>query len=194
MRIGIYGGSFDPPHFGHKNVAYYTIKNLNLDKLLIIPVGKASHGKNHLSNNDLRYKMCEIVFGKMEKVEISRIEMEDSETSYTYKTLNNIINIYGKDNEYFEIIGGDSAAYFTKWKNYKEILENSTVVILRRKGYKSEITSDKIIQFENEYFDISSTKIKEKLRNNEDCSGILDDKLIEFIKENNLYIKNKKLL
>ena len=49
------------------------------------------------------------------------------------------------------------------------------------------LTSDKIIEFENEYFDISSTEIKEKLRNNEDCSGILDDKLIEFIKENNLY-------
>ena len=97
------------------------------------------------------------------------------------------MEIYGKDNEYFEIIGGDSAAYFTKWKNYEEILENSTVVILRRKGYVSEIDSDKIIEFENEYFDISSTEIKEKLRNNEDCSGILDDKLIEFIKENNLY-------
>ena len=187
MRIGIYGGSFDPPHFGHKSVAYYTIKNLNLDKLLIIPVGRASHGKNNLSDNILRYEMCDIVFGSLDKIEISKIEIEKDEISYTYKTLNEIMEIYGKDNEYFEIIGGDSAAYFTKWKNYEEILENSTVVILRRKGYVSEITSDKIIEFENEYFDISSTEIKEKLRNNEDCSGILDDKLIEFIKENNLY-------
>ncbi|WP_300327808.1 nicotinate (nicotinamide) nucleotide adenylyltransferase [Fusobacterium sp.] len=189
MRIGIYGGSFDPPHFGHKNVAQYAIENLKLDKLLIIPVGRASHGKNNLSDNILRYEMCNLVFGDIEKVEISKIEIEKNEISYTYKTLDNLMEIYGRENEYFEIIGGDSAAYFTKWKNYKEILENSTVVILRRKGYVSEIKSDKIIEFENDYYDISSTEIKQKLKNDEDCSDILDLKLIKFIKENGIYKK-----
>lgn len=189
MRIGIYGGSFDPPHFGHKNVAQYAIENLKLDKLLIIPVGRASHGKNNLSDNILRYEMCNLVFGDIEKVEISKIEIEKDEISYTYKTLDNLMEIYGRENEYFEIIGGDSAAYFTKWKNYKEILENSTVVILRRKGYVSEIHSDKIIEFENDYYDISSTEIKQKLKNDEDCSDILDLNLIKFIKENGIYKK-----
>ncbi|WP_300361543.1 nicotinate (nicotinamide) nucleotide adenylyltransferase [Fusobacterium sp.] len=189
MRIGIYGGSFDPPHFGHKNVAQYAIENLKLDKLLIIPVGRASHGKNNLSDNILRYEMCNLVFGDIEKVEISKIEIEKDEISYTYKTLDNLMEIYGRENEYFEIIGGDSAAYFTKWKNYKEILENSTVVILRRKGYVSEIKSDKIIEFENDYYDISSTEIKQKLKKDEDCSDILDPKLIKFIKENGIYKK-----
>ncbi len=189
MRIGIYGGSFDPPHFGHKNVAQYAIENLKLDKFLIVPVGRASHGKNNLSDNILRYEMCNLVFGDIEKVEISKIEIEKCEISYTYKTLDNLMEIYGRENEYFEIIGGDSAAYFTKWKNYKEILENSTVVILRRKGYVSEIHSDKIIEFENDYYDISSTEIKQKLRNEEDCSDILDPKLIKFIKENGIYKK-----
>lgn len=189
MRIGIYGGSFDPPHFGHKNVAQYAIENLKLDKLLIIPVGRASHGKNNLSDNILRYEMCNLVFGDIEKVEISKIEIEKDEISYTYKTLDNLMEIYGRENEYFEIIGGDSAAYFTKWKNYKEILENSTVVILRRKGYVSEIKSDKIIEFENDYYNISSTEIKQKLKNEEDCSDILDPKLIKFIKENGIYKK-----
>lgn len=189
MRIGIYGGSFDPPHFGHKNVAQYAIENLKLDKLLIIPVGRASHGKNNLSDNILRYEMCNLVFGDIEKVEISKIEIEKDEISYTYKTLDNLMEIYGRENEYFEIIGGDSAAYFTKWKNYKEILENSTVVILRRKGYVSEIKSDKIIEFENDYYDISSTEIKQKLKNDEDCSDILDLNLIKFIKENGIYKK-----
>lgn len=187
MKIGIYGGSFDPPHLGHKKVAEFVVKNLNLDKLLIIPVGIASHGKNNLSNRFLRYEMCILNFSNIEKVEVSKIELEKDELSYTYRTLENLINIYGKNNEYFEIIGSDSAAYFTKWKNYDEILENSTVVILRRKGYNSEIKSKKIIEFENSYFDVSSTEIRERLKENKDCSEFLDKKLIEFIKENNLY-------
>ena len=47
MRIGIYGGSFDPPHYGHRNIAEFVIKELSLDKLLVIPLGIASHGKKY---------------------------------------------------------------------------------------------------------------------------------------------------
>lgn len=188
MRIGIYGGSFDPPHIGHKNVAEFVIEKLNLDKLLIVPIGTASHGKNIMTSAENRVKMCELTFGRIEKAEISMVEIEMKEVSYTVKTLEALIEKYGREAEYFEIIGEDSAAYFDKWKDYKKILELSTVVVLKRKGYENIIDSPKIMILDNPYFDISSTEIKNKIKNNENISEFLTKETEKFIKEKELYI------
>lgn len=189
MRIGIYGGSFDPPHYGHKNIAEFVIEKLNLDKLLIVPVGVASHGKDNLSSSSIRMKMCELTFGKIEKAIVSPIEIQMEGVSYTFKTLEKIIEEYGKENDYFEIIGEDSANYFDKWKEYEKILELSTVIVLKRKGFKNVVDSSKIVTVDNPYFNMSSTEIKEKIKNNEDVLEFLTKETLEFIKKENLYKK-----
>ena len=189
MRIGIYGGSFDPPHYGHKKIAEFVNEKLNLDKLLIVPVGIASHGKNNLTSSADRMKMCEMTFGNIKNVCVSSIEIDMEGVSYTYKTLEAVIKNFGEDNEYFEIIGEDSANYFDKWKEYEKILELSTVVVLKRKGFKNIVNSPKIVTVDNPYFNISSTEIKEKIKNGEDVSDFLDKETEKFIKEKKLYIK-----
>ena len=189
MKIGIYGGSFDPPHRGHKNIAEFVIKQLDLDKLLIVPIGIASHGKNNLTPAQKRMKMCELTFGDIKNIEISSVEIDMEGISYTFKTLEALIEKYGQEHEYFEIIGEDSAAYFDKWKEYKKILELSTVVVLKRKGFKNIVNSPKIVTVDNPYFNISSTEIKEKIKNGEDVSKFLDEETEKFIKEKKLYIK-----
>lgn len=187
MRIGIYGGSFDPPHYGHKKIAEFVTEKLNLDKLLVVPVGIASHGKNNLSSSEDRMKMCEMTFGKIEKACVSSVEIDMEGVSYTYKTLEEIIKKFGDENEYFEIIGEDSANYFDKWREYKKILDLSTVVVLKRKGFKNIVNSQKIITVDNPYFDVSSTEIKEKIKNGEDVSSFLTDETEKFIREKKLY-------
>ena len=187
MRIGIYGGSFDPPHYGHKKIAEFVTEKLSLDKLLIVPVGIASHGKNNLTSSADRMKMCEMTFRNIKNVCISSIEIDMEGVSYTYKTLEAVMKNFGEDNEYFEIIGEDSANYFDKWKEYEKILELSTVVVLRRKGFKNIVNSSKIVTVDNSYFDISSTEIKEKIKNGEDVSDFLDKETEKFIKEKKLY-------
>ena len=99
MRIGIYGGSFDPPHYGHKKIAEFVTEKLNLDKLLIVPVGIASHGKNNLTSSADRMKMCETTFGNIKNVCISSIEIDMEGVSYTYKTLEAVIKKFGEDND-----------------------------------------------------------------------------------------------
>ena len=187
MKIGIYGGSFNPPHIGHRNIAEFVIKELDLDKLLIIPIGIASHGKTIYTSSEDRVKMCELTFGDIPKTEISTVEIDMKGTSYTFKTLEVLRNKYGEEHEYFEIIGEDSAAYFDKWKEYEKILEQSTVVVLKRKGYKNIINSPKIKIVDNPYFDISSTEIKNKIKNNEDVSMFLTEKTEKYIKNKGLY-------
>lgn len=187
MKIGIYGGSFDPPHRGHKNIAEFVIKKLDLDKLLIVPIGIASHGKNNLTSAQKRMKMCELTFGDIKNIEISSVEIEMEGISYTFKTLEALIKKYGQEHKYFEIIGEDSAAYFDKWKEYKKILELSTVVVLKRRGYTSVIDSPKMITVDNPYFNVSSTEIKNRIKTGKDISEFITEETEKFIKAENIY-------
>lgn len=187
MKIGIYGGSFNPPHYGHENISKLVIEELNLDKLIIIPVGTACHGKNNLLDGEERYNLCKVSFEDIEKIEISRIEIDSDEVSYTYDTLKKIIKKYGKEHEYFEIIGEDSAAYFDEWKNYKDILNLSKVVVLKRKGYTSAVKSKNIIEIENDYYDVSSSEIRENLHKGKNCKNSLKKEVLDYIKINKLY-------
>lgn len=187
MRIGIYGGSFNPPHRGHENITKLIIKELKLDELLIIPIGTPCHGKTNLIDSNERYKLCELSFKDIDKVKISRIEIDSNDTSYTYDTLKKIIKSYGKEHEYFEIIGEDSAAYFDKWKDYKKILKLAKVVVLKRRGYTSVINSDNIIEIENDYYDISSSKIRHSIRKGKDCKEFLKKEVLDYIQNKELY-------
>ncbi len=186
MKIGIFGGSFNPIHKGHEAMAHFALKKLNLDKLIIIPVGIASHKKNNFLDAKLRLELCKKVFEDFENIEISNIEIKSSETSYTYKTLQKIIELYGEEQEYYEIIGEDSIDYFEKWKNYKEILEKSKVVVFRRKNSNKEykhLKHKNIIYLESPYYNISSTEIRERIKNKKDLKDLVNEKIEEIIKE-----------
>ncbi|STO31070.1 Nicotinate-nucleotide adenylyltransferase [Fusobacterium necrogenes] len=187
MKIGIYGGSFNPIHKAHVEIVNYITRELNLDKVIIIPVGKPSHRNDNMLSGELRKKMCELAFEGKEKVIVSDIEIKNKKTSYTIDTLKKIISFYGGHHEFYEIVGEDSAYTFPKWKDYKQILTLSKLVIFRRKGYESEIKNKNIIYLNTPYYDISSTLIRKKLSNKENIDDLLPKKVAEFIKYNNLY-------
>lgn len=188
MRIGIYGGSFNPIHRGHISVAKYALEKLGLDKLIIIPVGIPSHKENNLVNGKLRMEMCRLAFENMGKIEISDIEINNCGTNYTYDTLMKIKNIYGQG-EYFEIIGEDSGENFIKWKNYKEILKESKVIVLRRKGYKKVIENENMVYLSSPYFEISSTELRNYIKLNKNIKKYIPDKVEKFIRKHRLYEK-----
>jgi nicotinate-nucleotide adenylyltransferase len=188
MKIGIYGGSFNPIHNGHIYIAKFIVENLGLDKLIIIPVGNPSHRENILIDGKLRLEMCKIAFKNEEKIEVSDIEINSNELSYTYDTLLKIINLY-PENEYFEIIGEDSGAYFHKWKNYKEILKLAKVVVLQREGYTTAIKDSNLLQIKNPFLNFSSTRIRESISKEETIENMVPKEIDEFIKVNKLYKK-----
>ena len=137
MKIAIYGGSFNPMHIGHEKIVDYVLKNLDMDKIIIIPVGIPSHRENNLEQSNTRLKICREIFKSNEKVEVSDIEIKSEGKSYTYDTLLKLIEIYGKDNEFFEIIGEDSLKNLKTWKNYKELLNLCKFIVFRRKDDKN---------------------------------------------------------
>lgn len=189
MKIAIYGGSFNPMHIGHEKIVDYVLKNLDMDKIIIIPVGIPSHRENNLEQSNTRLKICREIFKNNKKVEVSDIEIKNEGKSYTYDTLLKLIKIYGKDNEFFEIIGEDSLKNLKTWKNYKELLNLCKFIVFRRKDDKnteidSEFLNNKnIIILENEYYNISSTEIRNKVKNGEDITGLVNEKVKNLIKK-----------
>ncbi|AVQ25413.1 nicotinate (nicotinamide) nucleotide adenylyltransferase [Fusobacterium periodonticum] len=189
MRIAIYGGSFNPMHIGHEKIVDYVLNNLNMDKIIIIPVGIPSHRENNLEQSDTRLKICKEIFKGNKKIEVSDIEIKSEGKSYTYDTLLKLIDLYGENNEFFEIIGEDSLKSLKTWKNYEELLKICKFIVFRRKDDKNiQIDEDflnnkNIIILENEYYDISSTEIRNMVKNNEDISAFVNKKVKKLIEK-----------
>ena len=187
MRIAIYGGSFNPMHRGHEQIVEYILKNLNMDKIIIVPVGIPSHRENNLEQSDTRLKICREIFKDNSKIEVSDIEIKSDGKSYTYDTLIKLIEVYGKNNEFFEIIGEDSLKNFKTWKNYKELLKICKLVVFRRnddedkKIDKEFLKNSNIIILKNEYYNYSSTEIREKVKNGEDISNVVNKNVEKII-------------
>lgn len=189
MRIAIYGGSFNPMHIGHEKIVDYVLNNLNMDKIIIIPVGIPSHRENNLEQSDTRLKICKEIFKGNKKIEVSDIEIKSEGKSYTYDTLLKLMVLYGENNEFFEIIGEDSLKSLKTWKNYEELLKICKFIVFRRKDDKNiqideEFLNNKnIIILENEYYNISSTEIRNMVKNNEDISAFVNKKVKKLIEK-----------
>lgn len=189
MRIAIYGGSFNPMHIGHEKIVDYVLNNLNMDKIIIIPVGIPSHRENNLEQSDTRLKICKEIFKGNKKIEVSDIEIKSEGKSYTYDTLLKLIDLYGENNEFFEIIGEDSLKNLKTWKNYEKLLKICKFIVFRRKDDENiqideEVLNNKnIIILENEYYNISSTEIRNMVKNNEDISNFVNKKVKKLIEK-----------
>ena len=189
MRIAIYGGSFNPMHIGHEKIVDYVLNNLNMDNIIIIPVGIPSHRENNLEQSDTRLKICKEIFKGNKKIEVSDIEIKSEGKSYTYDTLLKLMDLYGENNEFFEIIGEDSLKSLKTWKNYEELLKICKFIVFRRKDDKNiqideEFLNNKnIIILENEYYNISSTEIRNMVKNNEDISAFVNKKVKKLIEK-----------
>ena len=133
-RIGIFGGSFDPPHKGHLHIAKLFIKKLKLNKL-IWSVSK----KNPLVEKKYFYNFRQRkILSKKITSKIKNIKINDFDKKYSYQLLNTLKKKY-KDKKFFFLIGSDNVKFLHKWKKLSSILNTSTLVTISRPGYLKEI-------------------------------------------------------
>lgn len=189
MKIGIFGGSFNPVHNGHIFIAKYIMEKKSLDKIIFIPVGLPSHRENNLLSSKHRLNILSLALENEKSFEISDIELKEEKVSYTIDTLRKIKEIYPND-EIYEIIGEDSAAYFEKWKDYKEVLKLSKVLVFMRKNSIVKENFENMEFLDTPYIDISATMVRENIRKGIDISNLIDEKVYEYIKNNKLYLED----
>lgn len=180
MKIGIYGGAFNPPHLSHIKIVKELLKRKYLDKIIIVPVGN-KYEKEDLIDFQNRYNMLKLIF-KNKNIIISDFENQNKNI-YTYQTLDYFQNKYPKDQIYF-ITGADNIKQINTWKNYDYILEKYNILAIPR---NNKCPKNKKIIYTNIIVEpISSTNIRKNIKNQKQY---LDKKIINYIKKNNLYNK-----
>ena len=187
MKIGILGGTFDPPHNAHKEIANRALQQFNLEKILFIPAG-VSWQKNDALDYAFRYKMTELLIDENSKFEISDIENNLNKPTYTIETLKKL-NLE-KENTYF-ILGADAASGITSWNSYKELVKYTNFLIAPRESVSNTELKD-IFPFEfqsinGSYLDISSTNVRKIINTENNLEEFIPFEIIKFIKENSLY-------
>ena len=141
MKIGIFGGSFNPPHKMHVDIANHLIKQQCVDKVIFVPTGSKYAYKNNLIEEEHRLSMLEILSKKNKNIMVSDYELK-SEVVYTIDTLKYFKETYPNDEIYF-ICGLDNFSYIDKWKNGEEILNNYRIIVINRSGNNLDELLDK---------------------------------------------------
>ena len=165
MKIGIFGGSFDPIHLGHTRIINEAIIALQLDKMLIVPTKHNPWKEDSVANNQQRIEMIQIALKDNSKCEVCTLEIDrqDNEKNYTIDTIKELKKIYKNDQLYF-MMGMDQASQFDKWKSAKEISELVQLVAFNRKGYQKNdvLNLFKLIQLLNQALNLKR-EIKKSL-------------------------------
>ena len=129
MRIGIFGGSFDPVHIEHVRLAEAAVESLALDALLIMPAHTPPHKTDKaLSSDGDRLEMCRLAFEGCKKTQVSDYEMRAGGTSFTYLTCRHFRRLYPEAKLYW-LVGTDMLRDFPSWKNPEEILSLATLAV-----------------------------------------------------------------
>jgi nicotinate-nucleotide adenylyltransferase len=188
-KIGIYGGTFDPIHIGHLITTRFVLEQRNLDKIIFIPCN-ISPLKTHLNSSSSkdRLNMLKLAIDRMPQFGFSDYEIKKGDVSYTIETIREMKKIY---DDIELIIGYDNLVVFDKWKEPDEIFKLAKVVVMKRhyeSGAKPEHKYfDMSTILETPRIEISSSEIRQRVKNNLPIDLYVPEKVKEYIFENGLY-------
>ena len=191
MKIGVFGGTFNPPHNGHVRLAKAAADELKLDKLLVIPSCIPPHKiAAKLADGQERLEMCRLAFSCDPRFEVSPMELERGSRSYTVETLRELKALY-PDSELYFIVGSDMLESFDKWYLWQEILSLSVLCAAsREEGYNPDLSrfgklAERIKIITLDPLEVSSTQIRNSA--DEVSPELLDPKVAAYIREHGLY-------
>ncbi len=196
-KIGIMGGTFNPVHNAHIELAQKALLQFGLDKVLFITSGNPPHKKGSpILDANIRHKMVCIAIKDYPQFEAYDFEVKKESYSYSYETLKHLKKL-DKSNELYFIIGADSLHNITSWVKPRLIMEMCTFLIYSRKGY--DMKND-LLEIKKEYYlksefidapevDISSSEIRKMIQDGKDASNLMPQAVYDFILRNGLYRK-----
>lgn len=196
MRIGILGGTFNPPHIGHLICAQEAWVQLSLDRVLVVPAARPPHkqvedepGERH------RLELCRRAVSGDSRLEVSALEMDREGLSYTVDTLE-VLHSQAPDNELFLIVGGDVAAGLPGWHEPERVLSLARIAVAKRRGTSRSSVDEALSSLAGgeraEFFrmprvGISSTMVRRRVRAGQPVRYLVPDAVAEYIEEHRLY-------
>ncbi|MGX9461838.1 nicotinate-nucleotide adenylyltransferase [Shewanella sp. A14] len=210
MRIGILGGTFDPIHLGHINPALDVKQQLNLDQIWLMPNHIPPHKDTTVVSSHHRLEMVRLVSQQYPDIKLCDVEIERDTPSYSVTTLTLLNQMY-PDDEFFFIMGMDSFIQLPLWYQWQSLFSLCHIALCQRPGWTmdthSEMTKQlllrqagadylnspthtkygKIFCINSQLIDISSSEIRQRLKQKIDISKVLTPTTIDYIHQHNLY-------
>ncbi|MDI6850640.1 MAG: nicotinate (nicotinamide) nucleotide adenylyltransferase [bacterium] len=188
-KIGIFGGAFDPVHVGHVILARDVWENVELDKILFLVNYKPPHKEVYAPFED-RFNMVKLAVEGVEYFEASDFEaIENIVPSYTVNVLERLKDKL-KDAEFFLILGADQYQALPSWYNYKRLFEMVNFIVLKRPNCSLKaINTEKVIFLDERLIDISSTEIRERIRQGKSIRYLVPEAVSHYIIERGLYLQ-----
>lgn len=196
-KYGIFGGSFNPIHYGHLMICEYIKEEMGLDKVIFIPTGNPPHKEIGVSAED-RYEMVRLAISPNPDFEISDIETTRVNLSYTVDTIRELKKIYKGEKLYF-LIGLDSLFQLKTWKKIGDLSQEIEFVVALRPGYidKEEINNEidflrenfgtKINLINTPLYEISSTDLRDRIHEGKSLRYLIPKKVLDYIEESGFY-------
>ena len=194
MKIGIFGGSFNPIHSGHAIIAHHIITSGAVDRLwlMVSPVNPLKVGHERQVADTDRLRMVEMVTRPLENVETSAFEFTMPKPSYTIDTLN-ALQAKFPDDEFYLVTGADNWVIFDRWRNSKEILAKYHLLVYPRLGYDVVIPEelrDRVTLVDAPIIELSSTAVRERLAQGLSVRYYVPDEVLGYIERNKLYTRD----
>lgn len=197
-RIGLFGGTFNPIHCGHVKAAESVQNIFSFDRILFIP----SYLPPHKESGDVasaahRLKMVELALASFDRFFPSSVEIDARGTSYSILTLNKIKEMFPQTEAFF-LLGIDAFLEIETWKDYEDVLKQCSFVVMNRPGFRLSEAKDiltekyKIYLLSINTLDISSSKVRERIRKNQPIEGLVPENVENYIKERRLYLQKNE--
>lgn len=194
-RVGIFGGTFNPPHIGHLICAQEALTQLELERVIFVPTGEPPHKQIEVDpGRELRYRLCLLALEDNDRFEVSRIELDGEGPSYTATTLK-LLHDSLQESELSLIVGGDMAAMLPLWHRPDDVTRLAGLAIAERSGIERSVIEQKLAPLGAvtvEYFtmpriDISSSLVRDRVRDGLPIRYLVPDRVSDLIESEGLY-------
>jgi nicotinate-nucleotide adenylyltransferase len=191
VRIGVFGGTFDPPHVGHLLLAADARDALNLDRLIFVPTGAQPFKVDTppLASPQDRLEMLRLAVADDANYAVDDAEINRKGLSYTVDTLEHLAERF-KGAKLFLLMGQDTLAGFLQWRNPERIRELATLAVMERSGDPwlwNESVFDGVVVVSVRRVDVSSTEVRQRLREKKSIKGFVPESVEQFIEARGLY-------
>jgi nicotinate-nucleotide adenylyltransferase len=181
MRVGVFGGQFDPPHLGHMVVAEEARFRLALDRLLVVPSAAPPHRAAPATPAETRLRLADAAFAVDPRTEVTRVEIDRGGPSYTVDTLEQLAG----EEELFLVMGADQYATFPSWERSARIRELATLAVALRPG--APAPGGDAIVLPNPGVEVSSSEVRRRLAVGEPVRHIVPAPVLQLIGAEGLY-------
>lgn len=184
-KIGLLGGTFDPPHVGHLLIAEEVFEKLHLDEVWFIPSYTPPHKEGAKTSAEHRVKMLQLAIKGHPNFSVNSVEVDRKGVSYTVETLD-YMKAEHPNKEFYFIIGADMVEYLPKWNRIEDLYKLVKFVGVKRSGY-TLTDNQHVIELEIPSVDVSSTMIRNRIKKGLSTRYLIPERVRDYIKEHHLY-------